>query len=163
LAARASERAAAACGLQTGQLKLWTFGISCAIAAIGGGLYGFGVATLNTQTFDPVTSTQLLAFAFINGIGSIMGAAVVGLSIALGPVFLSNILHVQGSSWFSILGGVGVVLTIIRRPDGAFVKSPSHRGLGQQGLDLLRKRRAPAAAANVHLAQDGSNLEGADA
>jgi branched-subunit amino acid ABC-type transport system permease component len=163
LAARASERAAAACGLRTGQLKLWTFGLSCAIAAIGGGLYGFGVATLNTQSFDPVTSTQLLAFAFINGIGSIMGAAVVGLSIALGPVFLSNILHVQGSSWFSILGGIGVVLTIIRRPDGAFVKSPSHRGLGQQGLDLLRKRRAPAPAANVHLAQDGSNLEGADA
>ena len=64
LAARASERAAAACGLRTGQLKLWTFGISCAIAAIGGGLYGFGIATLNTQTFDPVTSTQLLAFAF---------------------------------------------------------------------------------------------------
>ncbi len=164
LAARASERAAAACGLRTGQLKLWTFGISCAIAAIGGGLYGFGIATLNTQTFDPVTSTQLLAFAFINGIGSIMGAVVVGLSIALGPVFLSNVLHVQGSSWFSILGGIGVVITIIRRPDGAFVKSPSQRGLAQQGLDLLRKRRPSAATAqDGHVAQDGSKLKGAEA
>jgi branched-subunit amino acid ABC-type transport system permease component len=158
LAVRASERAAAACGLKTAQLKLWTFGFSCAIAAIGGGLYGFGIATLNTQTFDPVTSTQLLAFAFINGIGSLLGAVVVGISISLGPVFLSNVLHVEGSSWFSIIGGIGVVLTLIRRPDGAFVKSPSHRGLAQQGLALLRKRRVPAKAAPV--ADSATNLEG---
>jgi ABC-type branched-subunit amino acid transport system permease subunit len=145
LAARASERGAAACGLRTAQLKLLTFGLSCAIAAIGGGLYGFGIATLNTQTFDPLTSTQLLAFAFIGGIGSIMGAVVVGLTIALGPMFLNNIVHIQGASWFSILGGLGVVITIIWRPDGAFVAPPSKGGLGQQSLELSRKMRAAAA------------------
>jgi len=145
LAARASERAAAACGLRTAQLKLWTFGLSCAIAAVGGGLYGFGIATLNTQTFDPLTSTQLLAFAFIGGIGSIMGAVIVGLAIALVPMFLNNILHIQGASWFSILGGLGVVLTIIWRPDGAFVRPPAHRGVDRQSLELFRKGRAAAA------------------
>jgi branched-chain amino acid transport system permease protein len=125
LAARASERAAAACGLRTAQLKLWTFGMSCAIAAIGGGLYGFATALLNTETFDPLTSTQILAFAFIGGVGSLTGAVIVGLSLALGPLFLNTTLHVRGASWFDILGGIGVLLTIIWRPDGAFVRMPS--------------------------------------
>lgn len=127
LAARASERAAAACGLRTAQLKLWTFGMSCAIAAIGGGLYGFATGTLNTQAFDPLTSIQILAFAFIGGIGSLMGAVIVGLGIALGPLFLNTTLHVQGPSWFDILGGIGVLLTIIWRPNGAFVQTLSSR------------------------------------
>jgi branched-subunit amino acid ABC-type transport system permease component len=155
LAARASERAAAACGLRTAQLKLSTFGLSCAIAAIGGGLYGFGAATLNTQTFDPLTSIQILAFAFIGGVGSIMGAVIVGLSIALGPLFLNTVLHVQGLSWFNILGGIAVLLIIILRPDGAFIRSPSHQAVGRQTRELLRKRRAGAREVTTASLADG--------
>ncbi len=142
LAARASERAAAACGLRSPQLKLWTFGISCAIAAIGGGLYGFGTATLGTQTFDPVTSIQILTFAFIGGVGSIVGAVIVGLSLTLAPLFLNVVLHVQ-DSWFNIVGGIGVLLILIRRPDGAFVKTPSHPFLARHLVELVRQRRSP--------------------
>ncbi len=124
LAIRGSERAAAACGIRLPPSKVITFGLASAIAAIGGSLFAFGSTTIETAGFDPVTSVEILAFCFINGVGSISGAVMVGFAIALGPIFLQNILHVQDTSWFIIVGGVATIWTLIRHPDGALVRDP---------------------------------------
>ncbi len=124
LAIRGSERAAAACGIRLPPSKVITFGLASAIAAVGGALFAFGSTTIETAGFDPVTSVEILAFCFINGVGSISGAVMVGFAIALGPIFLQNILHVQDTSWFIIVGGVATIWTLIRHPDGALGQRP---------------------------------------
>ena len=77
---------------------------------------------MQTASFDPITSLSLVAFVFLNGIGSIAGGLAAGVAIAAGPAVLSTFIHVNGASWFQVLGGVGLISTMILHPNGALVR-----------------------------------------
>jgi sulfate-transporting ATPase len=130
VAVRGSERAAAAAGVRPAAVKLLAFAGSAGIAALGGSIWGFGALSLQTASFDPITSVSLLSFAFICGVGSVGAGVTAGLAVGLGPIFFTNILHIEGTAWFNIIGGLGVILTLLQHPDGIYVRTRSPRRSG---------------------------------
>jgi ABC-type branched-subunit amino acid transport system permease subunit len=121
-AVRSSERAALSCGVHAFRVKLVVFTTGGLLAGLGGVIWAMGVQTVQSASFDPITSLSLVAFVFLNGIGSIAGGLAAGVAIAAGPAVLSTFIHVNGASWFQVLGGVGLIATMILHPNGAFVR-----------------------------------------
>jgi branched-subunit amino acid ABC-type transport system permease component len=119
LAIRSSERAALAVGIPTYRLKLIVFAAAGLVAAIGGCLWAYSTGVVEADTFDPITSLTLLAFVYMNGAGVISGGLAAGFAIGLGPEFFTDVLNVNGVGWFSLLGGIGLITTLLYRPDGA--------------------------------------------
>src|SRR5580693_3435716 len=122
LAIRSSERAAVASGVRTFTVKILVFTIGGFLAGLGGVLWSYGTGTLQPTSFDPISALLLVGFVYLNGIGSVGAAIIAGFSVAAGSPFLTKILHINGYGWFSVLGGVGLVLTLILHPDGALVR-----------------------------------------
>jgi branched-chain amino acid transport system permease protein len=119
LAVRSNERAAAAAGVDPRRIKLLGFGISAAIAALAGSVMAYNVGAVSVDAYDPLLALSLLAFAYVGGIGLISGAVFAGLisTQALFPYALDKWLGV-GGNWFLLFGGVMLVLTLIRDPEG---------------------------------------------
>lgn len=137
VAIRSSERAATAAGIDVRVFKLVTFGLSASIAALGGALWAMGLRSITAVTFGPIPAVNLLAFGFLNGIGVIAGGIAAGIAIGMGPSLLRELADIAGSTWFALLGGVGVIVSLQRYPDGVF--APRRR----------RPRPAAAAVASV--------------
>ena len=130
LAIRSSERAAVASGIRTFSVKVGVFAIGGFLAGVGGVLWSFGTGTLQPTSFDPISALLLVGFVYLNGIGSIGAAIVAGFSVAAGSSFLTNILHINGIGWFNVLGGIGLVLTLVLHPDGALVREGDSQNKG---------------------------------
>ena len=82
LAVRANERAAAAAGINVTRTKLLAFGISAALAGIGGVMLGFKQVEVSSANFSYGASLSVLAFAYLAGISSINGAIVAGMLLS---------------------------------------------------------------------------------
>ena len=82
LSVRANERAAAAAGINVARTKLLAFGISAAIAGIGGVMLAFKQVEVSSANFPYTASLAVLAFAYLGGITSINGAIVGGMLVA---------------------------------------------------------------------------------
>ena len=65
LAVRANERAAAAAGINVTRTKLLAFGISAALAGIGGVMLGFKQVEVSSANFNYGASLSVLAFAYL--------------------------------------------------------------------------------------------------
>jgi branched-chain amino acid transport system permease protein len=120
LSLRANERAAAAAGINVARTKLLAFGLSAAIAGIGGVMLAFKQVEVSSANFPYAASLALLAFAYLGGITSINGAVVGGTLVAgaLAPV-LSNYFYASTiERYLSIIGGLGMILTAIIHPEG---------------------------------------------
>jgi ABC-type branched-subunit amino acid transport system permease subunit len=115
LPVRASERAAAASGVNIRIVKLLTFGAGGAIAAVGGLLFAYSAGAVNSETFGALQSVIMVAIVSLVGLGVVAG----GLSLA-GAVILPQLLNTVGVDqvWFSTVAGLLVVVHIIVRPDG---------------------------------------------
>ena len=79
LAVRSNERAAAAAGIDVGAAKLHAFGVSSAIAGIGGALLAYELPALSPQQFLVVGALAVLALCYLGGIASVTGALVAGV------------------------------------------------------------------------------------
>lgn len=149
LAIRSSERAAIANGIRTFSVKIGVFTIAGFIAGLGGVLWSYGTGTLQQTSFDPISALLLVGFVYLNGIGSVRAAIVAGFAVAAGTPFLTNILHIDGVGWFNVLGGVGLVLTLILHPDGALVRE----GESQRNGPFTTVRHALGARTRAALAK----------
>jgi sulfate-transporting ATPase len=132
VAVRGSERAAAASGVRSWAVKVTAFAGAAAVAGLGGGIWAFSALSIQSSSFDPITSISLLAFAFICGVGSVGAGVVCGFFVGLAPVFFTNILHISGNAWFDVIGGLGVILTLLQHPDGIYVRDRRNKGRGQR-------------------------------
>lgn len=132
VAVRSSERAATASGIDVRLVKLTTFGVSASVAALGGAIWALGVRAITPVAFGPLPAVNLLAFGFLNGIGVIAGGIAAGLSIGLGPSFLREVAQVAGSTWFALIGGVGVIVALQRYPDGVLAPRRRQRRWGRR-------------------------------
>jgi branched-chain amino acid transport system permease protein len=119
LAVRSNERAATAAGLPVTGVKLAAFGISSFIAGIAGVLYSYGFGSVTSSRFGLLVALAFVAFAYLGGITSVMGAVVGGLLVTQG-------LAAQAiNDWFGIspdyqlvVAGLALVLTIVTNPEG---------------------------------------------
>ena len=118
IAVRTNERAAASLGIGVFGAKLYAFGLSAAIAAVGGILLGFRRPNVTFfPTFSIFESIFVVVYAVIGGIGFVVGAA---LGASLAP---AAILPVAGGSVFStdtvrVVLGIVLVLVLITIPNG---------------------------------------------
>lgn len=120
IAVRANERAAAALGINVVGAKLFAFSLSAGIAAIGGTLLAFRKDTIlfNTE-FTNITSIILVGWAFVGGIGYLVGP-VLGSTFVAGSIGtrISDSLFSSVSRWVQLIGGVTVVLLVLFHQNG---------------------------------------------
>jgi branched-chain amino acid transport system permease protein len=120
LAVRANERAAAAAGINVAKTKLLGFGIGAGIAGCGGILLSYKLTSISPDSWNVFAGLALLAFVYLGGISSVSGALVGSLLVAGGIVDAITGLHLDalGPEYFTLIGGVGLVLTAILNPEG---------------------------------------------
>jgi sulfate-transporting ATPase len=118
IAIRDNERAAASLGVGVLGSKLFAFGLSSAIAALGGILLAFQSQAIVYTQFDPLTSISLVGDAVIGGVGYASGS-IPGSSFYPGGIG-SFILDKFGSlnEWLTLIGGLSLLLVLLQNPDG---------------------------------------------
>ncbi|MFC4946680.1 ABC transporter permease subunit [Pseudonocardia sp. GCM10023141] len=141
LAIRSNERAAAAIGINVARVKLAAFAAASFLAGIAGGLIGESRGQLSAESFGVFIGLSFLAVAYLQGITSMSGALLAGLSASLGIiyVFASQVLDL--GSYYSLIMGVSLILTVLFNPIGI-------AGKGRSDFEKLRARfatRRPAA------------------
>jgi len=121
LAVRANERAAAAAGINVASNKLVAFGISSALAGLGGAMLAYLRGQLSGDSFSVFVSLALIAFAYLGGIGLVSGAITAGMLGPGGVVFGLMAKMFGGDrldTYANLIGGLGLILTAVLNPDG---------------------------------------------
>jgi ABC-type branched-subunit amino acid transport system ATPase component/branched-subunit amino acid ABC-type transport system permease component len=120
LAVRTNERAAAALGISVPGAKVYAFALSAGIAALGGTLLAFRKdVILYGSEFTNFTSILAVAWAFIGGIGFLMGP-MFGSTLAPGSLGaqLTNEIFSSLTRYIQLIGGALVVLLVLQNQDG---------------------------------------------
>ena len=119
IAVRTNERAAAALGIHVGQAKLYAFGLSAGIAALGGIVLAFQSTSLTYPNFTNFTSIVDVGLTVIGGLGYLVGP-VLGGTLADGGLW-SQIFNAIGSGiakYVPLIGGVSLILLVLLNQDG---------------------------------------------
>jgi len=133
LAVRSNERASVALGLRTGSTKLYAFGLSAAIASIGGIFLAFSQTSVevgsSSSTFTVFTCVVVVGVTVVGGVGSIGGALFGSLLISDGVAtqLLGGVSSIN--EYLSLAGGVLLIVTLIFNQDGSF--DTTRRALGR--------------------------------
>jgi branched-chain amino acid transport system permease protein len=128
-AIRESELAAATMGVNLTRYKLLAFGLSAAIAGLGGSFYPLVAGSVSPQPFWVFTSLQFAAIAVLMGVRHVPAAALGGVFMSFVPDILTRFGH--GSlfgrisydvsyDWFQIAVGVLLIVQLILLPDGVW-------------------------------------------
>jgi ABC-type branched-subunit amino acid transport system ATPase component/ABC-type branched-subunit amino acid transport system permease subunit len=142
LAVRANERSAAAAGISVVRVKIVGFAIGSFIAGIGGTLLAYKQTNVTFQSFSVFAGLTVFSTAFLAGITSVSGGIVAGLISAGGILFLSLDRAVDIGPWYAIASGLGVIITVIKNPEG--VVGPLHHQLDERRQARLRQTAAAA-------------------
>jgi ABC-type branched-subunit amino acid transport system ATPase component/branched-subunit amino acid ABC-type transport system permease component len=147
IAVRTNERAASALGINVLHVKLYAFALAAAVAGVGGILLGFRNPTVLYTEYDAFQSVLAVGYAFIGGIGFLMGGAVGGTlaSGGFGGWVLEELLPGTRSAWLVTLGGLFVIGFALLHPDG-IVSAQIHQidWLKQKLFRRSSKRKAGA-------------------
>jgi ABC-type branched-subunit amino acid transport system permease subunit len=136
---RDNPRAAAAGGVNPVKYRLLAFTLSAACAGLSGALLAYLIGTFDTQAFAfLVLSLAAFGLVTVGGIRSPIGAALG----AFGFVYVTELFRSSGSvsDWTSIAIGAGMVIVLIRSPDGLV-------GAMQTAVERLRAPRRDRAEA----------------
>ncbi len=149
LAVRANERAAASLGVGVYGAKLFAFGLSSGIAALGGILLGFQNPNVQFTSFDVFGSINAVLYAVVGGAGWAAGALVGAVQVAgaAANTLIDDIVNFnQLPNWLLIFSGVAVVAILRSAPDGlAALASAQWRALSARLPEVRRLKRTPAA------------------
>ena len=127
-AIRDSELAAATMGVDLTRFKLLAFGLSAAIAGLGGAFYPLVAGSVSPQPFWLFTSLQLAAIAVLMGVRHVPAAALGGIFMAFVPDILTRFGHGTFAGhvydisfdWFQIAVGALLIVQMIALPDGVW-------------------------------------------
>ncbi|ADJ48872.1 branched-chain amino acid ABC transporter ATPase/permease [Amycolatopsis mediterranei S699] len=137
LAVRANERSAAAAGVDVARTKIVAFAIGAFIAGLGGALLGYQQTVADAEMFTAIGGLGLFATAYLAGITALSGGVVAGVMGAGGLLVVLLDRALSLGEWYSVIMGIGLVLTVITNPEG--LVGPAH--------DLMAKlRRRPPVA-----------------
>jgi len=120
-AMRGNERAAAALGVSVYGAKLYAFGLSAAIAGLGGVLLAFSSTYVSFTQFDVFSSITLLLLVVIGSVGFVSGGLIGGLNVAGGlTTFIVSEIISSGSviQDVTIAFDVMLLLTLVLYPNG---------------------------------------------
>lgn len=127
-AIRDSELAASTMGVDLTRYKLLAFGMSAALAGLGGAFYPLVAGSVSPQPFWLFTSLQLAAIAVLMGVRYVPAAFLGGVFMAFIPDVLTRFGHGTAFGrhyeisfdWFQIAVGVLLVVQLIVLPDGVW-------------------------------------------
>ena len=143
LAVRENEAAAMAAGINVRHYKLGAFALSALMAGIGGALLSYQANVFAYERFSVFESLQVVAMAYIGGIGMASGAVFAGLGAAGG--LFSQLLTTWGADDYQgVIGGAVLLIALQLHPDG--IASLAH------SVRTLRRRRD--LARDSHAGQD---------
>jgi sulfate-transporting ATPase len=147
IAVRTNERAAAALGIGVPWAKLYAFGLSAGIAALGGCLLAFRLETIDYTTFTSFTSILLVGLALIGGLGYLFGA-MLGATLAAGAFGQQILDEAFGQSvgkYIGLISGLSIIALVLLNPDGVARAQIDQIGWVRDKLGGLfpRLRRVP--------------------
>jgi len=124
------------------RMKLAMFSLAGAIAGLAGGLYAFHEGFVWPNMLGVVLSTQIVLYALLGGVGTLIGPVIGVTAIEIASFSLSDTVP---EIW-PVLLGLLLLLAILFAPSGlvGLVVSERER-LGDFGRPLLRSPRADAA------------------
>lgn len=146
IATREDDKAAMAIGISVPVERLWGWVVGCAIAGLGGALYGHYIASFSASTFGFAMTFFTLAMLVIGGLGSLTGAVVGVLAVQILSEFLRTI-ETQGLGPIPQIEAPGLtemVLALIMLI--VLIWRPAGLTGGREITDLLRRRRRSGAA-----------------
>ena len=119
LTVRGNERASAAAGVGVPATKMVAFALSAFIAGLGGVLSGYRFGSVTPLYFGALNSLLFLAFAYLGGISSVLGAILAGSLAPNGVTFtaLEKWVHLA-PEYIPLIGGVGLIFNAINNPEG---------------------------------------------
>jgi ABC-type branched-subunit amino acid transport system ATPase component/branched-subunit amino acid ABC-type transport system permease component len=136
LAIRANERSAAAAGINVRAVRLAAFGIGAFIAGLGGDLLTYQQTSVPAASFTALGGIGLFATAYLAGVTSVSGGLLAGILAGGGLLFVWLNGLVNFGSWYDVITGVLLILTVIFNPEGMV-----------RGLHKIAERWKPKRAA----------------
>lgn len=112
-ALRDCETGALAFGVDLGRFKSLAFALSAFYAGVAGALYAIVVGYINVESFSLWLSISFFAMPVIGGLGTLGGAVIGGLFMALVPHFLSAVPNLPGAVF-----GAALILVMFFLPQG---------------------------------------------
>lgn len=113
IAVREDEIAAESMGVNTTKIKVMTFAIAAATAAIAGSLYVGYIGTVAPKDFTIMRSIDYLIIAVLGGLGSVTGTVLAALVLGVLNMFLQNVSDLR-----MIIYALALILVMIFRPGG---------------------------------------------
>jgi ABC-type branched-subunit amino acid transport system permease subunit len=153
-AIRDSELAAATMGVNLTRYKLLAFGLSAAIAGLGGSFYPLVAGSVSPQPFWVFTSLQLAAIAVLMGVRYVPAAFLGGAFMAFVPDVLTRFGHGTlfnrysydiSYDWFQIAVGVLLIVQLILLPDGVWGDLRARVLHARSAMQALTRRRVKVA------------------
>jgi sulfate-transporting ATPase len=136
------------------RVKIVGFAIGSFIAGIGGTLLAYKQTNVTFQSFSVFAGLTVFSTAFLAGITSVSGGIVAGLISAGGILFLSLDRAVDIGPWYAIASGLGVIITVIKNPEG--VVGPIHHQLDERRQAKLRQAAGADAEPTVAEIEDAA-------
>jgi ABC-type branched-subunit amino acid transport system ATPase component/ABC-type branched-subunit amino acid transport system permease subunit len=118
LAVRADERSAAGLGVNVTLVKVAAFGIGAFIAGLGGSLLAYRDGLVTFTSYTALGNLSVLSTGYLAGITSVFGGLLSGLLAPLGLLFTALDRWVHLGDWFTVISGIGVIITLISHPEG---------------------------------------------
>jgi sulfate-transporting ATPase len=144
IAVRTNERAAAALGISVPAAKLYAFGVSAALSALGGILLVFRLPSVDYTEFTNFTSITDVGLALLGGLGYLAGP-VIGATLAAGAFsqqLLTSIFSSSVGKYIDLIGGISILVIVLLNQDGV-----AREQINQiRGLRTLLARRLPRLA-----------------
>ena len=119
-AIRDSEVAAATMGVSLTRYKLLAFGLSAAIAGLGGAFVPAALGSVSASIFSLFYSLPFAAFAVLMGVRFVPAAALGGVFMAFVPALLQHFFPGIRYDWFNLGLGLLLIVQLIIAPDGVW-------------------------------------------
>jgi ABC-type branched-subunit amino acid transport system ATPase component/branched-subunit amino acid ABC-type transport system permease component len=139
VALRDNDRAAQSYGIDAPRLRIVTFALSGAIAAMAGALFVHHQQALDPASYGPVQNLTVFTMVVVGGLTSVTGAL-------LGALFLLGTQWFLPADWRILASGTGVLLVLWLAP-GGLATIPFglrdrivSRMAARRGLDIGRRR-----------------------
>jgi sulfate-transporting ATPase len=119
IAVRTNERAAAALGISVPGVKLYAFGVSAAIAALGGTLLAFRSTSITYTDFTNLSSITFVGLAVVGGVGYLFGP-VAGAALAPGALWgqVFDAISEGTGKYIVLIGGISVMVLVVLNQNG---------------------------------------------
>lgn len=118
LAVRANERSAAAAGVDVTRVKIAAYAIASFVAGIGGTLLAYRQESVTGASYNALLGLALFTTVYLAGITSVSGGILAGFLTSGGLLYLAIDEVIPTDSWYDVLAGIALVLTVIRNPEG---------------------------------------------